>query len=927
VRDVAKSMIDTLDGVNLGLMRYDQNAEGGMVTYPVSQLTTTSRTAMKTMLDTYLADGYTPLSETMFEAYEYLSGGRVVYGNNSYANGVLSKSVAGSRTGGLITNNTYDSPMDFSCQNSFIVYLTDGLPTQDNSADTAIQALPDFNADGGGPCPAQIDNPDPSWPTAGRCLEDLTRYMHNHDLRSDVVGKQTVTTYFVGFGDDIALSADFLKTVAEAGGGKAYTQTDAAGLTGALEEIFNQVVEGSDTTIVAPTVAVNAFNRTQNLNQLFVSVFAPSTKKHWPGNLKKYKFLNGTIVAQGDVPAVDPTTGFFYDYVKALNTPAADPVDGMRAKDGGSAARIASSGRNLYTYIPGSGADPDLTAARNSVVDSNTLITTTMMGAADATERTNIINFARGQDTSDSDQDTDFTEDRKQMGDPMHARPAVVVYGGTVTAPIGTVFTPTNDGYLHAFDMETGNELWAFIPQEFLARQADLFDNPPMSNRDYGLDGDVRVFKKDVDGDGIIEPADGDQVLLFFGTGRGGNAYYSLDVTARLAPTFKWRKSNLDTGLAKLGKTWSPPRISKIKVGSTITNVLIVGGGYDTNQETNAYSTDSVGNAIFFLDMATGDPIWSVSNAGATLNDTRMTHSIPAPIAVLDTDNDKLADRMYAADTGGRIWRFDIINGQSGSNLVQGGVLATLGGASYGTPTLAQNRRFYNMPDAALISYRGITPFINIAIGTGYRGHPLETATQDRFYSVRDFDVFNVRPTADYTVAKTIIESQLTDITDTLTSIPATAKGWKIELRRPGTWRGEKVLAESVTANGIIFFPTFIPLAPDPANPCLAQTLNRLYAVYALNGKAGVRWSDTSTGALGVDDRGKDLETGGIAPSLSMYADPIGSFTTSSSSSSTSSSTSSSSSSNGSSGGCMVALEEIGKCVKFGLVRSYWEHR
>jgi type IV pilus assembly protein PilY1 len=234
VRDVAKSLVDSLDGVNLGLMRYDQRAEGGMVTYPVSELTTTSRVAMKALLDSYVADGYTPLSETMFEAHQYFSGGRVAFGNYSYAGGVLTPSVATSRTGGTLAGTTYDSPMDYSCQNNFIVYLTDGLPTQDNSADTAIQSLPDFNTDGGGACPAQIADPDPSWPTAGRCLENLTRYMHNHDMRSDVTGQQSVTTYVVGFGDDIETSADFLKTVASAGGGQAYTQNDAAGLTGAL---------------------------------------------------------------------------------------------------------------------------------------------------------------------------------------------------------------------------------------------------------------------------------------------------------------------------------------------------------------------------------------------------------------------------------------------------------------------------------------------------------------------------------------------------------------------------------------------------------------------------------------------------------------------------------------------------------------------
>lgn len=964
VRDVAKSLIDSLDGVNLGLMRYSTTAEGGMVTYPVSELTPTSRVAMKTLLDTYVASGFTPLSETLFEAHQYMSGGRVVYGDVSSP--VLS--VPATRTGGLITSNTYDSPMDFSCQNNFIVYLTDGLPTRDNGADAAIEALPDFNTDGGGACPAQIDDPDPSWPTDGRCLENLARYMHNHDLRSDVTGQQSTTTYMIGFGDDLASASTFLESVANAGGGRSFTQTDAAGLAGALEEIFSEVQEGADTTIVAPAVAVNAFNRTQNLNQLFVSVFAPSTKKHWPGNLKKYKFKDGEVVGVGDTLAVNPATGFFYDYVKALNTPGSDPADGARARDGGSAARIDSASRNLYTYL---GSNTDLTNSVNSVSTTNAAITSAMVGAADATERTAIIDFARGMDTNDIDQDTNVTEQRLAMGDPMHARPAIVIYGGTIDSPIGTVFTPTNDGLLHAFDMQTGDELWGYLPQEFLARQGELFDNPPMVNRDYGLDGDVRVYKKDVDRDGIVEPADGDKVLIFFGTGRGGNSYYALDVTSRQSPVFKWRKSNTDTGLAKLGKTWSTPQITQVKIGSVITDVLIVGGGYDTNQETNAYSTDSVGNAIYMLDLNTGAMLWSISNTGATMTDARMTHSIPAGIAVLDTNNDRLADRMYASDTGGRVWRFDIINGNATSSLVQGGVLASLGGAYYGSPTLQQNRRFYNSPDPVLISYRGITPFVNIAIGTGYRGHPLETATRDRFYSVRDFDPFTVRTTASYTVAATINETQLVDITDTLTGVANNSLGWKIDLRRPA-WQGEKVLSESTTVNGIVLFTTFTPLAPDPLKPCLARTANKVWGVFALNGKPAIRWSDSSTGALGIDDRSGDIKTGGIAPSLAIFADPLGSVSSSSSSSSTSSSSGSTSSSGTGAvdsdgdgipdnidtdddndgtpdatdndddndgipdaqerqgeeeGNCMIAMTKT-KCVPFGGInRSFWEHR
>ncbi len=156
-----------------------------MVTYPVSELTAANKTAMKAELDTYLAAGNTPLSETMYEAYQYLSGGKVDYGNqstwtmldpdNGPVAGVLYKSVAASRDGGLITGEKHKSPMQYSCQNTFVVYLTDGLPTDDNDADAKMEGsktvtgLPDFATDGGA-CPAQIETPDKNWPTAGRCL-------------------------------------------------------------------------------------------------------------------------------------------------------------------------------------------------------------------------------------------------------------------------------------------------------------------------------------------------------------------------------------------------------------------------------------------------------------------------------------------------------------------------------------------------------------------------------------------------------------------------------------------------------------------------------------------------------------------------------------------------------------------------------------
>src|ERR1044071_9181372 len=52
-------------------------------------------------------------------------------------------SVAGSRVNGDINSKNYDSPMDYSCQKTFIVYLTDGLPTSDTDANSDIQNLLD----------------------------------------------------------------------------------------------------------------------------------------------------------------------------------------------------------------------------------------------------------------------------------------------------------------------------------------------------------------------------------------------------------------------------------------------------------------------------------------------------------------------------------------------------------------------------------------------------------------------------------------------------------------------------------------------------------------------------------------------------------------------------------------------------------------
>jgi type IV pilus assembly protein PilY1 len=484
------------------------------------------------------------------------------------------------------------------------------------------------------------------------------------------------------------------------------------------------------------------------------------------------------------------------------------------------------------------------------------------------------------------------------MGDPLHGRPATVIYGGTETDPDLTLFAVTNDGYLHAIDTKDGTELWAYVPGPMLRRMDDLYENEQQPNKRYGLDGNIRAYKLDLNDNGIVDGKD--KVYLYFGMGRGGESYYALDVTDRNDPKLMWRKGSSNETLADgtpipaedqlpgLAQTWSTPVITTVNIDGTVRLVAIFAGGYDPTQDNLAYNTDDIGNRIYMLDAVTGEQLWRAgpdtdSTAQLKIPSTlsasrRMNNSIPGDVRVIDLDGDQLADRMYVADTGGRVWRFDIRNGDKVATLVRGGVFASLGraGGTGSDPTDA--RRFYYAPDVSMLKANGAV-YLNLAIGSGYRGHPLNEDIHDRFYSLRDKAPF-FRPTqAGYNTGTIITDdsTNLIDVTTNITpTIPASADGWKMDLSFP-SWRGEKVLAESLTFAGTIIFTTYTPEVGNTlpgSNSCVArQGLNRLYAVNVLDGspltnRDGSTDADgnVSTTPDGVEDRWGTLNQSGIAP-------------------------------------------------------------
>jgi type IV pilus assembly protein PilY1 len=850
MKEVTKKVLSSVNSLNVGLMRFnptgpnDQRGVGGSVILDLTDLDANRQTVLDA-IESLPADGWTPLSETLYESALYWRGMAANYGAIDWAmtdpNALASSDPM-----------TYALPEWDVCAKNYNVLLTDGEPTEDADTPGLLGNLPNIaGALGYTGCDGAAGD--------GYCLDDIAEYLSLEDVDPNQDGNQLVTTHTIGFTIDLPI----LKETAENSGGQYFLADDVESLTKTLLSIIANINDLS-LSFSAPAVSVNTFNRTQNLNDLYITTFGAKARAHWPGNLKKYRIDNSKIIDANGVDAVDPATGFFRDTARSYWTQGG--ADGNDVRLGGAAQQLPDPLlRNLYTNNSGS----DLTVAANAVTPSNIAAFTAadfgLTGSAGEPTLEELIRWARGEDLKDEDNNSSTTV-RKVMGDPLHSQPAAVVFGGSAESPDVVIFTATNDGYLHAIDGDTGAELWSFIPKELLSNLTRLYFDPASKYKQYGLDGNVVPVVKDVDRDGVVEPADGDFVQLIFGMRRGGNTFYSIDVTNKNLPQLLWTSN-----IVEYGESWSSPVVARIDIASVSQNadkaVVVIGGGYDTVHDTSAHPAvpDSAGAGIYILDLKTGTELWRASaDINANLQLASMTRAFPNEIRVIDLSGDGIADRMYATDLGGQVWRFDITNGQDPTNLVAGGVIAQLGAEGLGTPTAADTRRFYNAPDVSLITdNQQQRRYISISVGSGYRAHPFDLTASDRFFSIRDGDVFNHLTQAAYDSYPIVTDADLVEVSgQTQTVITAADRGWKFTL----PWN-EKVLSDSLTFDNQILFVSFTPDSNAAATCSAGKGTNFLYRMSAVNGDPIVPNIDTLNPLISDDERRTTLQQGGIAPS------------------------------------------------------------
>ena len=890
VVDVVKDLTKSLTNINLGLMRFDRNSDGGMIDVPVSDITT-SGPLIQAKLDSYYPDGGTPLEETMYEASRYYRGEEWYFGNNSSPN----SSVSDSRLGAASTD--YKSPIEESCQKNHIILLTDGEPTNDNSANSKVQSLIDKMT-----LPGGLSH---SCSGSGECLDELAYWLKNTDHSTSQAGSQPITTYTIG-GFGLANGVALLKNAADFGGGRYFAADDTEELTEALESIFLDILS-TDSTFTAPAVSVNAFNASEHRDDLFYALFRPAENVKWAGNLKKYRLTKDGMVEGEElgVPAISEATGFFNEGVSdRWNTDPINNPDGKKIDEGGM-ANILPEPEQRKIWTNASAKTMETFAAGASA---------TSFGV-DSADFEDVYDWSIGIDIDNSIRDKDSSEynivNRNAIGDPLHSEPVIVTYDldRDTNTPDSTIYFGTNEGFIHAIDTVTGAEEFAFIPKSLHGIQQTYFENnTAVANKPYGMDGKITTWFKDTDKNGILstDPTK-EHIYLYAGMRRGGRNYYGLNISDRSAPKmlFEIEGGIVDDKFEELGQTWSGMTVARVMFdngeggGLKETDVLFFGGGYDENQDGSLPAADTMGRAIYMVDAKSGDLLAWIGGPNSegdpekkelVLTIPEMLNSIPASISAVDITGDGLIDYLFAADTGGRVFRIDL--GSDGT--FQGGMIADL--AATGD---AGRRRFYNKPNVALVTDKQYGNHLSIAIGSGHRAHPIQTTVvENRFYVIKDKNVFPVAAGHTYKVVteaptdtKAIYSSTEKD-EDKKTAARAAATNkvfnatrlmkvdvevgsteyqeMRVMLNAGGGWYvtfdtvGEKVLAQSTTFAGAVIFTTFSK-SGIASTTCGPDT--GLSKLYTLDQKWGEPAIDLNgDGKVDEKDSSKILAHSGIAP-------------------------------------------------------------
>lgn len=661
---------------------------------------------------------------------------------------------------------SYTSPITSSCQKSFVIVVTDGEPTRD------FCYKGDFSTHG---CDTS---------SVSR-LAEVAKYMHENPAIATFPGS-TITTYTVGF----AVNVPILQTAATNGGGQYYTAANEAALASALQSVVNTIVGLVSTATTGTRASLFLDSDNSNYKPIFDST-------DWSGSLEAYQLDTATANRIGSSPLWEA---------------------GARLNSRTTASRV------IYTAgTPSGDKRTDFTTTNQANVAAAAGFTTPNFSKYS----TNWISYVRGDAISG------YRTRTNKLGDIIYSSPVKYVppdkfytdhdyqvFRKNNAARQSLVLVGANDGMLHAFNVDTGDEEWAFIPASLL-NKLKLLRNNPYTHTNY-VNGMITVgdaYIKSKNTSGTVDPSPGWHSIAVCGLREGGKSFFALDITNPLNPVPLWEVSASSS--SGLGYSFGTPLILKLKDNSQAEKfrwVAVLPNGYEG-------ATTGKAATLIIADLATGTILREIVVDGNT-NSGTYQNGLATP-AALDVNNDGYTDYLYAGDLKGHLWKFDV----KSDTIANWDVAWRKSGAPValfrakdpgGTPQPITTR--------PAISKRVGYQIVFFGTGKYYETGDSSTTQTQSFYGVYDDIVATSPSTAQATNEGMLTRSELGQqivtqvtsggtITDrNVSNNPVGANGWYLNL----PLSGERVVTNPIAIAGLVNFNTFIP----STDPCSSGGIN-----------------------------------------------------------------------------------------------------
>lgn len=405
-----------------------------------------------------------------------------------------------------------------------------------------------------------------------------------------------------------------------------------------------------------------------------------------------------------------------------------------------------------------------------------------VLGVSTDQDRRSLIRFMMGASTqaqADTAAVTSLTANRlNMMGDIINSTPAILEFpmssipSGSTLASYDTsglqnvrfrvIMVGDNQGIFHAFGEISGfnssgllqgtvDELWGFIPPDFLIglnawRNGD--------SHIYLMDGSPIIYFNEVGTpNGVVDGTD--IVRVTFGLGKGGRSVYCLTFTNNdpTQPVISWMirpdekaaaTSGSDLAIKNMGFSTSKPVPSRIQSGTTLKDVVFIGGGLSTLDVDNAFSASTtatppgygtavkLGRSILAVNVYDGtiEHYWDFSTSTTV-------GCIPAPVVPFEVIPGSFrTQRVYFSDTSGSV---SVLGARASSGLrtdtsdVNSWSLRKIFTPYYpGTPVSTTPAVFYlpyGYPVARTTDPKPIVPAVGVTFVTGDRNDPMDNDT------------------------------------------------------------------------------------------------------------------------------------------------------------------------------------------------------